>query len=209
MYEYTGKQLEPSPVVSSDNVTLIEGSDYVVTYEKNVNVGVAKVIITGKGNYEGKAEGSFFIINSKELVPVYRLFNRKTGEHFYTRSMAERQALSTGKHTNWRTEGIAWYAPKKSSEPIYRLSNPNNGSEHHYTNSKKEKDWLVGLGWRYEGIAWYSDTNKVVPIYRHYHPRQRTGNHHFTTSKGESDHIVKYEGWNYEGIGFYVSKPGG
>ena len=209
VYEYTGKQLEPSPVVSSGDVTLTEGSDYVVSYEKNVNVGVAKVIITGKGDYEGKAEGSFFIINSKELVPVYRLFNRKTGEHFYTTSMAERQALSTGKNTNWRTEGIAWYAPKKSSEPIYRLSNPNNGSEHHYTNSKKEKDWLVGLGWRYEGVAWYSDTNKVVPIYRHYHPRQRTGNHHFTTSKGESDHIVKYEGWRYEGVGFYVSKPGG
>ena len=68
---------------------------------------------------------------------------------------------------------------------------------------------MVSLGWRNEGTAWYSDPSKKVPIYRHYHPKQRTGNHHYTTSKGESDHIVKYEGWNYEGIAFYVSKAGG
>ena len=122
-------------------------------------------------------------------------------------STSERQKYLNAGY--WNAEGIAWYAPKKSSEPIYRLSNPNNGNEHHYTKSKSEKDWLVGLGWRYDCIAWYSDTDKVIPIYRHYHPIQRTGNHHYTTSKGESNHIVKYEGWRYEGISFYVSKAGG
>lgn len=96
----------------------------------------------------------------------------------------------------------------KSSEPIYRVSNPNNGSEHHYTKSKEEKDWLVSLGWKDEGIAWYSDTKHSVPVYRLYHPIQRTGNHHYTTSKGESDYIAMYEGWKYEGISFYVSKAG-
>ena len=84
--------------------------------------------------------------------------------------------------------------------------NPNNKNEHFYTKSESEKDWLVGLGWRDEGIAWYSDDAKTVPIYRHYHPVQRTGNHHYTASKGESDHIVKYEGWKYEGIGSYAAK---
>ena len=117
-----------------------------------------------------------------------------------------RRYLNAG---NWNAEGIAWYAPKTSDEPIYRVSNPNNGYEHHYTKSKLEKDWLVALGWKYDGIAWYSDPNKAVPIYRHYHPVQRTGNHHYTTSKGESEHIVKYEGWRYEGIAFYACKAGG
>ena len=184
--------------------TLVKDTDYTLSYSDNTEIGTAAITATGIGKYKGTKSCTFSII---EIIPVYRLFNTRTGEHFYTASTSERQRyLNAG---NWNAEGIAWYAPKKSSEPIYRLSNPNNGNEHHYTKSKSEKDWLVSLGWKYDCIAWYSDTDKTVPIYRHYHPIQRTGNHHYTTSKGESDHIVKYEGWKYEGIAFYVSKAGG
>ena len=206
-YDCTGNYRRPAVTVTCSGRTLTNDKDYTFRYENNKNVGTAKIIVTGKGNYRGTATGTFRIVKATETVPVYRLFNRKTGEHFYTASSSERQTYLNAGY--WNAEGIAWYAPKKSSEPIYRLSNPNNGNEHHYTKSKVEKDWLVGLGWHYDCVAWYSDTNKSVPIYRHYHPIQRTGNHHYTTSKGESDHIVKYEGWNYEGISFYVSKAGG
>ena len=139
------------------------------------------------------------IADTKSAIPVYRVFNPRTGEHFYTESEYERNILV---QRGWNGEGIGWYAPQKSSTPVYRLYNPNSG-EHHYTCSRIEKNWLVILGWRYEGIGWYSDDNKEVAIYRHYHPIQRTGNHHFTMSKGESRHIVNYEGWRYEGIGWY------
>ena len=203
-YEYNGSSKQPAMILKVGSVTLVKGRDYTLAYKNNKEVGTATITATGIGKYKGTKSCNFYI---KELIPVYRLFNTRTGEHFYTASTTERQRyLNAG---NWNSEGIAWYAPKKSSEPIYRLSNPNNGNEHHYTKSKSEKDWLVGLGWHYDCIAWYSDTDKIVPIYRHYHPIQRTGNHHYTTSKGESDHIVKYEGWRYEGISFYVSKAGG
>ena len=56
-------------------------------------------------------------------------------------------------------------------------SNTNNGNEHHYTKSKSEKNWLVSLGWNDEVI-----------------------------SKGESNYIVKNEGWKYEGISWYAAK---
>lgn len=207
-YVYNGKAKKPTPVLKVGSKTLIKDQDYTLTYKKNTNIGLATVTAKGIGNYSGTKSCNFRIVSEqKEIIPVYRLFNTRTGEHFYTASTSERQKyLNAG---NWNSEGIAWYAPKTSSEPIYRLSNPNNGNEHHYTKSKSEKDWLVGLGWHYDCIAWYSDTDKIVPIYRHYHPIQRTGNHHYTTSKGESDHIVRYEGWRYEGISFYVSKAGG
>ena len=173
--------------------------------------GVGTATITAAAaagkNYRARSIRYTLNVTKKDIIPVYRLFNTRTGEHFYTASTSERSRYLNAGH--WNSEGIAWYAPRTSSEPIYRLSNPNNGDEHHYTKSKSEKDWLVGLGWKYDCIAWYSDTDKLVPIYRHYHPIQRTGNHHYTTSKGESDHIVKYEGWKYEGISFYVSKAGG
>lgn len=137
-----------------------------------------------------------------ETVPIYRLFNRRTGEHFYTASRTEKEQLV---ESGWRDEGIGWLSPKKSETPVFRLYNPNNG-EHHYTRSAIERDWLRCLGWRYEGICWYSDDDKQVPVLRHYHPVQKTGNHHYTTSKGESCHIINNEGWNYEGIGWYGAK---
>ncbi len=137
--------------------------------------------------------------NKIESVPVYRVFNPRTGEHLYTQSKYERDILV---QRGWHGEGIGWYAPKTSDKPVYRLYNPNSG-EHHYTASQYERDWLSGLGWRYEGICWYSADKDGVPVYRHYHPRQKTGNHHYTTSKGESVHICRYEGWTYEGIGWY------
>lgn len=207
-YPYTGKNRQPAMTLVVNSKTLVKDRDYTLTYKNNKNVGTATITAHGIGNYTGTKSCTFKIVSKQqEIIPVYRLFNTRTGEHFYTAGKAERQNyLKAG---NWKSEGIAWYAPKKSSQPIYRLSNPNNGNEHHYTKSKSEKDWLVSLGWKYDCIAWYSDTNKTVPIYRHYHPTQRTGNHHYTTSKGESNHIVKNEGWKYEGVSFYVSKAGG
>lgn len=42
-------------------ITLTEGKDYSVTYDKNVNVGTAKVTITGKGGYTGTIKKTFKI----------------------------------------------------------------------------------------------------------------------------------------------------
>ncbi len=38
------------------NGSVIDESDYTVSYEDNINVGEAKVIITGTGNYTGSAD---------------------------------------------------------------------------------------------------------------------------------------------------------
>ncbi|MDO4805077.1 MAG: MBG domain-containing protein [Lachnospiraceae bacterium] len=198
-YDYNGKNRMPNVMVELEGETLSKGTDFQVVYKDNQKMGTAFYSATGIGNYKGTVVGTFKLTG----VPVYRLFNTKTGEHFYTVLAGEKQnCINSG----WVDEGIAWYAPKKSNTPIYRVSNPNNGSEHHYTKSKSEKDWLVGLGWLDEGIAWYSDDAKTVPVYRHYHPIQKTGNHHYTTSKHESNHIVQYEGWKYEGVCWYAAK---
>ena len=207
-YEYTGYERKPAPIVTVDGKTLVKDQDYtVVEYRDNRNIGTAIIVVEGIGNYKGTLTGTFNIVAKEdEIIPIYRCFNPRTGEHFYTKHKAERDACV---NYGWNAEGIAWYSPEDSDAPVYRLMNPNNKSEHHYTTSLKEKNWLVKLGWNDEGIAFYSCTNGGVPVYRLYHPIQKTGNHHYTTSKGESDYIAKNEGWNQEGIGFYVSKSGG
>lgn len=100
---------------------------------------------------------------------MYRLYNKHSGEHFYTGSAYERDSLLT---VGWRYEELGWAAPLKG-DPVYRLYNPNTG-DHHYTLSGGERDVLVTVGWKSEGIGWYSSVARQYLLYRVYNPNART-----------------------------------
>ena len=88
-----------------------------------------------------------------ETVPMYRMYNPNTGEHFYTGSVEERENLVA---VGWNYEGVAWNSASENDVPQYRLYNPNaEVGAHHYTTSEEERDHLIGLDWIYEGIGWY------------------------------------------------------
>ena len=68
---YTGQPLQPAIVVTYNNMTLRQGTDYSVVYENNTEAGEATVIITAIGNnYSGTAEKKF-TINTKVLEDSY------------------------------------------------------------------------------------------------------------------------------------------
>ena len=132
-----------------------------------------------------------------EYIPQYRMYNKNTGEHFYTTSANERNHLILA---GWNYEGVNCLIPTTSDTPMYRLYNKRNG-DHHYTTSAHERDVCVKNGWTYEGIGWYSGGD--TPVYRLYNPKSKgPGAHHYTSSITERDHLVK-NGWNDEGIGWY------
>ena len=144
-----------------------------------------------------------YAADSGGLQPMHRLYNPNSGEHFYTASTAERNAVVKA---GWRDEGIGWTAPAKSNVPVYRLYNPNAG-DHHYTTNKAENDMLVRAGWRSEGIGWYSSETKAVAILRQYNPNAYnrpggSGAHNYTASQAENNHLISV-GWRAEGIGWY------
>ena len=60
---FTGEEVTPELAVYDEahDWTLVEGSDFVVTWKDNVRPGVATVVITGKGNYIGKVSCTFVI----------------------------------------------------------------------------------------------------------------------------------------------------
>ena len=61
-YGYTGSAIEPTVTVKGDGKTLVEGTDYEVTYGDNTNVADGgSVKVTLKGNYQGEAEQTFTI----------------------------------------------------------------------------------------------------------------------------------------------------
>lgn len=120
---------------------------------------------------------------------VYRLYNRYSGDHLYTKDIAEaKKAQANG----WIYEGIAWSSPEKGA-PVYRLYAPQSGL-HHYTVSEKERDGLMDLGWKDEGIAFLSGGSN--PVYRLYNPN--SGGHILSADRKEHDALTK-AGWVCEG----------
>ena len=146
-------------------------------------------------------EYSFQIMSTAvSKISMHRLYNRWTGEHFYTSNTTEKNDLAK---KGWSYEGVGWNAPSTSSKPVYRLYNPYvEGGDHHYTMDSNERDSLIKRGWSDEGIGWYSDPNQGVPLYRQYNPYATTGTHNYTTNKSENDDLVK-EGWRAEGVSWY------
>lgn len=60
-YEYTGEAVEPGVTVELDGQTLTDGTDYYVSYTKNIDKGTATVTVTFMGNYKGTVKKTFEI----------------------------------------------------------------------------------------------------------------------------------------------------
>lgn len=62
---YDGMAKKPNIVLKYGNTRLAEGRDYDVRYEKNINAGTGKAIVTFKGAYTGTKKYSFTINRAK------------------------------------------------------------------------------------------------------------------------------------------------
>ncbi len=131
-------------------------------------------------------------------VKVYRLFDPKTGAHFYTADEAEYDSLIAGYFVD---EGIGWRMPVKSTVPIYRLFDAGRTGEHVFTGSKAEKEELEAGGWTYEGIAFYEGESKKRPVHRLIN--ERNGMSHYTADEDEIKALIA-AGWIDERIAFGV-----
>ena len=70
---YTGKAVTQSPVIEYDGITLTKGTDYTLSYENNIDYGLAGVTIIGKGDYIGKKEESFWIYKAAQTITASNL----------------------------------------------------------------------------------------------------------------------------------------
>lgn len=133
-------------------------------------------------------------------MPLYRIYNAQTSEHFYTTDCAERDSICS---IGWVYEGVGWMVPLFSDLPVFRLYNPYAG-DHHYTLSVIERDNLVEHEWRFEGISHYSAVDEAIPVYRQYNPNAWTGTHNFTIWP-EEDQMLTGAGWHSEGVSWYAA----
>lgn len=68
-YTYTGEEIIPEIRVLDEDIVLVKGEDYDVTYTNNVDAGTATVNVILKGDYSG-TKTSTFTINKVLLTPV-------------------------------------------------------------------------------------------------------------------------------------------
>lgn len=61
-FTYNGAEQKAIPTIRYGNKTLVEGTDYTLSYKNNVNVGTATVTITAKGNYKGITSKTYTIV---------------------------------------------------------------------------------------------------------------------------------------------------
>lgn len=77
MYYRSGKARNAVPAVKVDGVDIAKNRDYTVVYKNNVSVGVAKVEITGVGNYTGKTSASYVIMPEKATIKSLKAGKKK------------------------------------------------------------------------------------------------------------------------------------
>lgn len=136
-------------------------------------------------------------------VIVYRLRNNRSGEFFFTASLAEKNSLGAP----WVYEGPAWSmnpANTNNSVAVWRLYNTRTGL-HLYSTSVAEINSLIAP-WRVEGIAFYvSMTPTDPPVYRLYN--RVTGIHLLTADPAERNAVAAmWLQWTYEGVAFYIGQ---
>lgn len=64
-YTFDGTGKTPAVTIKSGNVTLVNGTDYIVKYENNVNAGTATIKVIGAGTYAGELTKTFTINKAK------------------------------------------------------------------------------------------------------------------------------------------------
>ena len=203
---------------SDESVAKVDSTGKVTT----VAPGTAVITATA-GDGSGKSASCEITVTDEIATnEMYRLYNPRSGEHFYTASSYERDVLV--KRGPWKYEGIAWNAPVESAYPVYRMYSPKSKA-HHYTMDENERDTLCGMGkyagrgkgWNYEGIGWYSaidadsynalsDAEKAqyTPLHRLYNPRHpMVSAHHYTADTNEVRVLTTQRGWVYEGTAWY------
>lgn len=72
--QYTGNQITPKLTVKYNGKTLVEGKDYKLSYNNNINSGAGSVVISGIGNFNNSVTKTFKITGSR---------------HYYVESIAD------------------------------------------------------------------------------------------------------------------------
>lgn len=147
---------------------------------------------------------------SKE--PVFRFFNRRSGAHFYTPDVAERDLVIAQWPGIFTYEGVAYYTnPATNNKPLFRFFYKRGGS-HFYTADSAEAAMIVSRWphiFNYEGTTYPVCAQQVADSTTVYRFINRKTSSHFYTASAEERDIVQARfssTFIYEGVAFWVAE---
>lgn len=115
---YTGKNITKKVTVKSGNEVLKEGKDYKITYKNNKNCGIATMMITGIGNYQGTITKTFKIIPKQGVIQKL-----KAGKKSATVSIKKNSEGITGYQTRYSyKKNLASSKYKDSKKTTYKIT---------------------------------------------------------------------------------------
>ncbi len=101
---YNGQVQKQNPVVKDGDKTLVEGTDYTLSYSKDAtNVGTVTVTVTGKGNYTGAVERTYNITRAP-LTVVTETATQVYNGHELT-APGKLEGLVAGETADFKTTG--------------------------------------------------------------------------------------------------------
>lgn len=102
-FTYNGYEHKPSVTVTVKGKSLSAETDYDLSYSDNINAGNnAKVIATGKGNYEGSNGNATFTINQREIT-----IKTKSKSKVYNGKYLKYSNIAEPRYTVSPSDGIA------------------------------------------------------------------------------------------------------
>ncbi len=140
-------------------------------------------------------------------MPLHRLVNSRTGNHFYTTSSDEAtNAVTTFKFTYQGTAGSVSTSPSDCKLiPVYRLYKSGKKDDHFYTTNDFEATTAVAkYGYAREGTAFYcasaiNDCGATLAFNRY-----NQGIDHLYTTDLTEGHNIAAAGGKFEGIMCYI-----
>jgi hypothetical protein len=154
------------------------------------------------------------------MANIFRFFNTKTGAHFFTSNVKEKDSIIANLpqfkfEVTFQSNAVAG-AP--GTTPVYRLYNEST-KKHLFTSDKAERDSLLSMtstigaisspAWNDEGISYHAYTSssaeQSTPLYRFYNTK--TDSHFYTSSEVEKNTVLLLPDYKFEAIAYYVGGP--
>ena len=159
---YTGSQIRPTVTVKYNDIKLVKGTDYTVTYGTNKNTGKGTVTVKGIGNFKGSKQITFKIVPKKVTISkttskkkaIYAKWNKPTG--------------TTGFQVGYRKKGSSSWNYKTTKNTYITISNLT-GNKYYQCKVRAYK--LVGDSKYYgswstiKSIKTLSSTNVTTTVY--------------------------------------------
>lgn len=129
--EYTGKPITPKVAVDYQGVRLTEGEDYTLSYEYNVKIGTAYIIIKGINKYVGEKTIPFNIIKPSVAQPNISSISVVSSK--YIKLNWKSVSGAKGYRLYRKSNGSSWKEIKTLSGTSYTDKNVKFGTKYTYT----------------------------------------------------------------------------